>query len=149
MSNDSLAIRQAIQSLYGYPELPTDLQQVPNHLLISGLLFQLIGTNSRGSTPRAAELEDRSGVIGVAGQSQVVMPENPERLYSLFINPLINPVSMWINYGQAAIEDSPSIEILPGGSWPFEHFVVPKNALNVFCSQAGLKYTAKEMSYAD
>ena len=84
-------------------------------------------------------LKDRSGTI--SGVSQTVMPANGGRRFIFFQNNGAN--AMWVNFGTAAVADSPSIKIAAGLALPFSGNFCPTEAMYVIGTAAD-KWTAKE-----
>lgn len=94
------------------------------------------------SAPSQGSLTDRSGSIAVLDVSQQVMAANTDRKYLFFYN--VSAVTMWINFGVAAVKDQPSIEVPSGSSYVQEAGFVSTQALNVICGTATSKYVSKE-----
>lgn len=95
------------------------------------------------SASSSGALTDRSGAIAALDVAQVVMAANPARKYLLFTN--VSDTDMWLNFGIAAVKDSPSFLVKAGGgSLVMEGSFVSSELLSVICAAAGKKYTAKE-----
>lgn len=94
------------------------------------------------SASSSGALTDRSGAIAVLDTAQQVMGENPTRKYLLFTN--VSDTDMWLNFGVAAVKDSPSFLVKAGGgSLVMEGSFVSSELLSVI-GAAGKKFTAKE-----
>ncbi len=84
---------------------------------------------------------DDSGTT-VGGASQQVIAQNTSRKFLFFQN--TSHTTMFINFGAAATNGSPSIQIAPADTWTSEKFFIPTDAVYVWCSVAGKSFTAKE-----
>lgn len=87
-------------------------------------------------------LTNGSGSITTGGTSQAVFALNASRKYFFFQN--ISTETMWINFGVAAVQDQPSLEILPHASFVMETFFVSTEAINVISATTGSKFVAKQ-----
>lgn len=93
--------------------------------------------------PTQVTLTDRSGTLTAANTSQQLAPANPGRRYLLIEN-LASEV-MWINFGAAATQSEPSIQLAAnGGTFVMEGSVVSTEAVYVIATTAGHAWTAKE-----
>ena len=100
------------------------------------------GTYSRLSSVRGG-ITDRSGTIATGGTSQQVVATNTGRAYLLLQNPSAASGSLWFNFGAAATQASPSVEMLPGATYTWEGSFVPNSQVTITGAQ-GLAYTCKE-----
>lgn len=95
------------------------------------------------SASSSGALTDRSGAIAQVDTAQQVMAANVARKYLLFTN--VSDTDMWLNFGVAAVKDSPSFLVKAnGGALVMEGSFVSNQLLSVICGAAGKKYTAKE-----
>lgn len=93
--------------------------------------------------PSVGALTDKSGTCTLADTSYAVAAANATRKFLFFQN--ISDTDMWINFGVAAVKDSPSIKIGAGGeAYSLEGGFVSNQAVNVICGAGGKKWTAKE-----
>ena len=89
-------------------------------------------------------LTDRSGTITTAGTSQTAIPANVNRAYMLIMNPWANTTSLWINFTTAAVQASPSIELVPGATFTFETRYLSTEAVTITGGTTSMPFTAKE-----
>jgi hypothetical protein len=92
------------------------------------------------SIPTRGAMADRSGIIAVAGVSQVLAAENPNRGYFFIQN--ISEDTLWINFGTDAVQDSPSIKLYPDGTFEMNKFNSTDQI--TITGTAGAKFVAKE-----
>lgn len=93
------------------------------------------------ASPASGSLIDRSG--NATNVSSQIMAANSSRKY-LFIQNSAG-VSLWINFGVAAVLAPPSIEIKPNGAFTMEGSFVSTQAVNIIKNAAAsTAYTAKE-----
>lgn len=88
--------------------------------------------------------QDRSGVIAGVNQSQQLTDENQNRR-RLFIRN-ISADTLWIEFGKAAVQDTPSIPINPTEVFDMKRgdgFVDP-SAIYIVGPNIGAKYVARE-----
>lgn len=100
-------------------------------------------------TPSA--FTDRSGTITSGGTAQTLAAANASRKYILIIN--ISDTIMWVNFGVTAVQDSPSIPLMPstaagagdGGFVEYEGLVCPSGLASIIGPTTGKKFVAKEV----
>lgn len=105
-----------------------------------------MGSRSDGftQTPERGALADTgNNDLDAGGASQEVFPAKGDRVYFFFQN--ISIGDLWIDFGVAAIEDTPSIKVVPDGHFVFEDNVVDNRAINVIGATLGQKFVAKEL----
>lgn len=110
------------------------------------------GTNTIGGVTvvPAGTWTDRSATVTLGGTSQQLAATNSVRRYLLIQN--ISSTDLWINFGTAAVADSPSVLIRAastdgagdGGVLVFESAFVPTAACNIIGATTGKKFVAKE-----
>ncbi len=88
-----------------------------------------------------SSMTDHSGTT-TANTSVLVMAANPNRSFFFFQN-LSNSV-VFINFGAAATNGSPSIQIAPADTWSSDRMFVPTDAVYVWAASDALAFTAKE-----
>lgn len=91
---------------------------------------------------RGGDLVDRSSAVTNANASQLAVAANPGRKYLLLQNP--SDTDMWVDFGVAAVADSPSIQLAANGGSLVMDVWVSRLSVNILCSAAGKKFTAKE-----
>lgn len=94
--------------------------------------------------PSTGGLTDRSGTITAGGTSQQVAAANADRRYLLLQNPSNAAGSLWVNFGVAAVQSQPSVELAPGSTLIFEGSFAPNAAIHVIGLTTGMAFTAKE-----
>ena len=119
----------------------TKTGQLPT-ALVGGRLDVTIGGDTVGIGQQRGSLTNRSGSMATGAVSQAVAAALSTRKYFYFQN--ISTETMWINFGTAAVQDQPSLEILPHASFVMEGFFVSTEAINVISATTGSKYVAKE-----
>lgn len=100
------------------------------------------GGSGGTSLPTIGALQDRSGTITVGGASQQLAPANATRKYLVIEN--VSSETLWINFGVAAVQNQPSIKILPNGYFFMEDFFSSNQAINIIGATTGSAFTAKE-----
>src|SRR5688572_2418584 len=98
----------------------------------------------------AGTVTNRSGTITSGGTSQQLAAANTARKYLYILN--ISDTIFWINFGTAAVADSPSIPLkaatsdgaADGGSITFDSSFVPSAAIHIIGATTGKKFVAKE-----
>jgi hypothetical protein len=86
-------------------------------------------------------ITDKSGVIAVAGTSQVLAAANANRAYFFIQN--ISEDTLWINFGTDAVQDSPSIKLVTNEIFEMDKFNSTDN-ITIIGPNAGAKFVAKE-----
>ncbi len=102
-------------------------------------------TKRSTSGPRGASntvYTNRSGSLAAGATSQVLAAENRERRYLFIQN--ISDETMWINFGVAAVQDQPSVQLTAGASLTIDGGVISTQAVNIIGTTAGKKFVAKE-----
>ncbi len=84
-------------------------------------------------------MTDRSGTC--SGSSQTVMAANGNRRFIFFQN--VGANAMWVQFGGAAVADSPSIKVAAGLALPFTGNFCPTEAMTVIGTAAD-KWVSKE-----
>lgn len=118
--------------------------------LISGVKYlETIPTDAAGdpidlSTAGVAQgdLTDFSGTIAMDATSQLLVAANLDRRYLLVHN--ISDDTLWIDFGVDAVEDEPSVRLLPGDIFVMESMFISTQDVNIIGPTAGAKFTAKE-----
>lgn len=88
-------------------------------------------------------LTDLSGTVTTGGTAQTVSAAKPRR-YLLIQN--ISAEDLWVNFGVAAVADSPSV-LIPGAldaGLVFEAGFIPDGYLSVIGATTGNKFVIKE-----
>ena len=122
----------------GTPELIDSTGQ-SLHVYITG------GSGSGGSvpvTPTKGTLTDRSGILAAANVAQTIANANANRKYFIFENQ--SSGNLWINFTATAVEDEPSIMIVPTGSMVMEAGFISTEAISVIGATMGQAWSAKE-----
>ena len=89
--------------------LPTGAATATNQTLGNASLAGIYTEVARELT-----LTNRSGTITTGGTAQSAAASNSARRYLQIQNPSANTESIWYSLITTAVEDSPSIELLPG-----------------------------------
>lgn len=96
-------------------------------------------------------LTDGSGSIAAAGTSQQVFAAKTDRRYFIVQNPasassqgIATAEPLFVNFGAAATETEPSIELSPGDIFAMEDGFIDTEAINVIAATVGHKFTSKE-----
>lgn len=88
-------------------------------------------------------LTDGSGTIDTGGTSQQVFAANANRVYLFIQNNSIE--TLWIQFGGAAVEDQPSIQLpASGDGFTMESNFVSTESVEIIGASAGSEFTAKE-----
>lgn len=87
-------------------------------------------------------LTNGSGSITTGGTSQQIFASKSDRRYLLIQN--ISTENLWFNFGTAAVQDQPSIKLLPNASFVMESNFVDTQAVNIIGATTGSKFVAKE-----
>lgn len=87
-------------------------------------------------------LTDGSGTITTGGDSQEVFAANPDRKYLLVQNQ--SEDILFIEFGGAAVEDQPSIEMLPKMVLIWESMFVPGQSVNIIGPNTGAAFAARQ-----
>lgn len=87
-------------------------------------------------------LTDHSGSITTAGTAQNMMAGNARRRYLLFQNH--SNGNLWIDFGEAATQSSPSVRLFAGQSFSMEGQFVDNEAISIIGGTAGATFVAKE-----
>src|SRR5215207_7927550 len=93
---------------------------------------------------RQGDLTDRSGTVTTGGTAQTVLAVNASRKYLLVQNPSSNSGTMWVAFGQAAVQASPSIELAPGAGLVFEGGFVPTDSVSAIGPTTCMPFTIWE-----
>lgn len=83
-----------------------------------------------------------TNAITTGGAAQTVLTANSARQFFFFQN--ISDEDMWINFGTAATQDTPSIKIEPGSSYEAPSHFVPSGLVSVISATTGKKFVCKE-----
>lgn len=86
-------------------------------------------------------LNDRSGAITAGGTAQTVEAPNAGRSYILIQN--VSVGDLWVDFGETAVVDAPSIKVAADASLVFDSGFVPSGAISVIGATTGQKFTAK------
>lgn len=92
-------------------------------------------------------LVDRSGSIGTGGASQEVAPANEARFYLFIQN--ISSGDLWINFGEAATTDQPSIKLVANAALELSSGStgwVPEEVIYIVGETTGQSFVVKEVS---
>jgi hypothetical protein len=80
---------------------------------------------------QAYNVSNRSVTVTTSGTPEQAVAEQPGRLYLFVQNKSTNTGSAWVSFtGDAAVKDSPSIELVPGASWQSGE-TVPRGPVSV------------------
>lgn len=117
-------------------------QELEHFIALGRALFGLNGETPLPLTtgPQAGTWTDRSGTIATGGSSQQAAEANASRRYLLFQNH--SDTDMWINFGDAAVVNQPSIKIAAGVAYTPQF--VSTQAIHVICATTGKAFTCKE-----
>lgn len=87
---------------------------------------------------------DRSAAITTGGTAQTLMAQNSGRQYLFIQN--ISVENVWINFGVTAVQDSPSIRLIPGAVFEMgaDNGRVFTSLVSVIAATTGSKIVAKE-----
>lgn len=91
-------------------------------------------------------LVDGSADLTAGGTSEQVFAENVSRQYLLIQN-LDDTDSLWVEFGDDAVEDQPSIRLVAGAALEFSAGgtgIVPTASVHVIGPTTGQPFTAKE-----
>lgn len=97
-----------------------------------------------GGSSHAGSFTDRSGTITLGGTAQTLAAANASRVY-LFIQNVSNDGDMWINFGTTAVQNQPSIRLVPTAS--FELGItdfVSTELISIIGPTTAAAFTAKE-----
>jgi hypothetical protein len=94
-------------------------------------------------TPTSGALTDRSGTLTTGGTAQNAAAALATRKYLFVQNPSTAPGTLWFSTVTTAVQDSPSIELVPGASFESGLFC-PTGAVSVIAATTGHKWTARE-----
>lgn len=89
-----------------------------------------------------ASFKDRSGTLAAGATAQQLAPESANRRYLLVQN--LSTGDLWINFGVDAVQNQPSIKILPDGVFAMEGAFVSGDAVSIIGATLGQAFTAKE-----
>lgn len=92
--------------------------------------------------PVRGAITNRSGTITSGGASQILAAANATRSYFFIQN--ISTNILWINFGVAAAQDSPSIKLLPESTFVMEGGFVSIDSVTIIGPTTGAKFVAKE-----
>lgn len=120
----------------------TDLDYSPIAVDSAGRVMVSAGGGSVTVQGSNGGLTDISGSITVGGTSQQLAAANSSRRYLFIQNVSVN--LLWIDFGVAAVEDSPSIKLNPNASFTMDGTFISKDQINIIGPITGRKWTAKE-----
>lgn len=123
------------------------LHNVAVSITVTSGYWAVYGTFIEGPSDRLTAqnaLTDRSGTIITGGTSQQLAPAETYRQYLLVQNPSTASGSLWINFGVAAVQSQPSIEIPMGCCVTMENGFVSIEQVNIIGATTGMAFTAKE-----
>lgn len=87
-------------------------------------------------------LTDKSGTIAAGAVSQVLAAALATRRYIFVQN--ISGDKLWIDFGVAAVQDTPSIPLDPGDAFVMETNFISNQSVNIIGPTTGQKFVAKE-----
>lgn len=89
------------------------------------------------------KMTDHSGSIAAGGAAQQVMPANSTRKF-LFIQNISSGL-LWINFGTTAVQDEPSIKLMPDSdAFKLDYGTIDTELVSIIGSTTGQKFVAKE-----
>jgi hypothetical protein len=92
--------------------------------------------------PGTGTVTDRSGTITSGGAAQTLAASNTARKYLIVVN--VSQENLWINFTTTAVQNQPSIPILPNGSFVMESGYVSTELISIIGTTTGSAFTAKE-----
>lgn len=96
------------------------------------------------SSGRSGAFIDRSGTITLGGTAQTLAAANVNRVY-LFIQNVANDGDMWVNFGTTAVQNQPSIKLVPTASLELSKSdFVSTESVSIIGPTTGATFTAKE-----
>lgn len=93
-------------------------------------------------TPSQGTLVDKSGTITSGGAAQTLAAANTARKYLIVQN--VSQENLWINFTTTAVQNQPSILLLPNGSFVMEGSYVSTELVSIIGTTTGSTFTAKE-----
>ena len=88
-------------------------------------------------------LTDKSGAITLGGTAQTLMAANPNRKYLYVQN--VSSNLLWINFGSSAVQDEPSIKLMPDSdAFKLDAKSIVTALVSIIGATTGQKFTAKE-----
>lgn len=87
-------------------------------------------------------LTNRSGSITAGGTSQQLAAANGSRKYLFIQN--ISTDTLWFDFGVTAVQDQPSLKLLPEASFAMEAGFISTQVVNIIGPTTGAKFVAKE-----
>lgn len=97
---------------------------------------------AKNSAITASTPTDRSGSITLGGTAQQIMAANTSRRYLLIQNN--SSANLWINFGIAAVQSQPSIQLQPGQAFVMENNTIFTSLVSIIGATTGQTFTAKE-----
>lgn len=85
---------------------------------------------------------DRSGTITLGGTAQSLMLANATRKYLLIQN--TGDKNLWFNFTTTAVQDQPSLKLLPNASFVMEGVFISTEAISIIGATTGKSFTSKE-----
>lgn len=130
------------------PVLPTD-STYPFQCDINGnLKVAIVSGSGTGGTisvdlPNRGAITPSGGTITTANTSQQILAANASRKYLFVQNH--SSEKLWINFGAAATQNQPSIELAPnGGAYENGPTFCSNQAINIIGATAGSTFTVQE-----
>jgi hypothetical protein len=92
--------------------------------------------------PVRGAITNKSGTITLGGTSQLLAAGNTTRSY-FFVQNISSDV-LWIDFDVAAVQDQPSIKLLPAATFVMESGFVSTDSITIIGPTTGAKFVAKE-----
>jgi hypothetical protein len=108
---------------------------------VAGFLFLALSLTGFFGFAQAGNLSDASGSIATGGTSQQLLAASttPRRFF-FFQN--ISTHTMWLNFGVAAVQDQPSVQVIAGAIYRMDNSI-SDDVINVISSTTGDKFVCK------